>query len=348
MTKISIMLFSGVVYLFAFIPHVIYPLVHNYLIMTTVSMILLSVMVCLIALIPHVIYFLAWMLGKCCRGNVKYAPFGWCALALALIVTVGFCYGNMAGRWQTKQEPVELSFDNLPKSFDGYKIVHISDFHLASFIGHEDMLQRVVDEINAIDADIVCFTGDLVTFSASEVSQFTHILKNIKAKDGVVSVLGNHDYYPSDTAMTNAQRGLGWRMLNNENMVVKRGSEKIHILGVKNEHSSGDEDNPVKYCDLEAAKKGVKGFCVLLTHNPAHWRAEVVGKEDIPLTLSGHTHAAQLKLFEMTPASWMFTDAEGLCTEQKQHLYVNTGLGCTLPVRIGVPQEITVITLKNG
>lgn len=327
--------------------------------MTKFSIILLSVMVFLVALIPHIIYFFAWIIGKCCGGHVHYAPFGWCALALALIVLVGFCYGNMRGRWQLEVESVELSFDNLPKSFDGYRIVHISDFHLASFMGHEDRLQHIVGVIDSVDADLVCFTGDLVSFTASEIAPFAKALSSIKAKDGVVSVLGNHDFDPYDRTITESrrdslvqwlieeQRGLGWRLLNNENMMIKRGADSIFIVGVMNESSAANGISPVKRGDLKAAMNGANGFCVLLSHDPTHWRAEVAGKCDIPLTLSGHTHAAQFKLFGWTPASWTFRDTEGLYSEANQYLYINTGLGCTLPMRIGVPQEITVITLRK-
>lgn len=327
--------------------------------MTKFSIMLLSVMVFIVALIPHIIYFFAWIIGKCFGGHVQYAPFGWCALFLAVLVLCFYYYGNTCGRWKMDVEPVELGFETLPASFDGYKIVHISDFHLASFIGHEDKLQRIVDEINSTDADLVCFTGDLVSFTASEIAPFAKALSGIKAKDGVVSVLGNHDFDPYDRTITESrrdslvqwlieeQRGLGWRLLNNENMMIKRGADSIFIVGVMNESSAANGISPVKRGDLKAAMNGANGFCVLLSHDPTHWRAEVAGKSDIPLTLSGHTHAAQLKLFGWTPASWTFRDVEGLYADGDQYLYINTGLGCTLPMRIGVPQEITVITLRK-
>ncbi len=109
--------------------------------MTKFSIMLLSVMMFLVALIPHIIYFLAWVCCKLFGGHVQYAPFGWCALCLAVLVLCFYYYGNTYGRWKMDVEPVELGFETLPASFDGYKIVHISDFHLASFIGHEDKLQ---------------------------------------------------------------------------------------------------------------------------------------------------------------------------------------------------------------
>lgn len=99
--------------------------------------------------------------------------------------------------------------------------------------------------------------------------------------------------------------------------------------------------------DLNKAMEGTDGFRVLLSHDPSHWSAEVIPNTDIPLTLSGHTHSAQIRLFGWTPAKWSFKETAGRYDRDGQTLYVNVGLGCTVPIRLGVNPEVTVITLKN-
>ena len=90
-----------------------------------------------------------------------------------------------------------------------------------------------------------------------------------------------------------------------------------------------------------------KTFSILLTHDPSQWRKEVLPETDIPLTLSGHTHAMQLRLMGFTPSKWLYPECDGLYTQGKQYLYVNIGLGGTLPWRIGATPEITLITLRK-
>lgn len=99
--------------------------------------------------------------------------------------------------------------------------------------------------------------------------------------------------------------------------------------------------------DLRKAMEGTDGFRILLTHDPSHWRAEVLPETDIPLTLSGHTHSAQIKIFGWTPAKWSFNEIAGRYDDGDQTLYINVGLGCTAPFRLGVNPEVTVITLKS-
>jgi predicted MPP superfamily phosphohydrolase len=314
-----------------------------------------------VAVLPHVVWLLAWMVGKGFHYTMPYAPFGWTALALVAVVWAVLAWGCFVGRWRLQTTRMEYAHPHIPSAFDGYKIVHISDLHLSTFDDNPKQLRRFVDSINALQPDLICFTGDLVTFGTSEAEPYTTTLRQLQANDGVVSVLGNHDFLIyshnlTDDAMRQREvdsvaryerEQLGWRLLRNENTVVERVGERLTLVGVDNTVGQGQGFSTIDRGDLPKAMAGTDGFRILLTHDPSHWRSEVLPDTDIPLTLSGHTHSAQVRLLGWTPASWMFKEAWGRYDEGGQTLVVNAGLGCTLPVRINCPAEITLITLRK-
>lgn len=313
-----------------------------------------------LALVPHILYVLSWLAGKCARFSVPYRPFGWTAVGLVLLCILVIAYGNLIGLYRTTVKEVTFAHEQVPAAFDGYRIVQISDLHVSTFERHPERLQQTIDKINALQPDLICFTGDLVSMTADEVTPFVEILRSLHAKDEVVSVLGNHDYATYVHSFSDAQKALavnrlieternilGWNLLLNESKMLVRDGDTLSILGSENQSCGGNGISPIKRGNLAQALSGTGGFRVLLTHDPTHWRGEVLGT-DIPLTLSGHTHAAQFRIFGWTPARWIYPDSDGLYTEGSQSLYVNTGIGCTVPFRVGVPQEITMITLKHA
>lgn len=281
--------------------------------------------------------------------------FLWGLLALAL-PPLFMLYGALVGRNLFEVKEVEIASDNLPESFDGYRIVHISDIHARSFMGRESQLEKAVDIINALNPDMIAFTGDLITLSPDELDTVAPILDDLRAADGIISVLGNHDYgiysdaSPEVTAayldtLIGRERAMGWNLLLNENVTVSRGTGSIAIIGVEN--TSPSKRFPSKG-ELHKASEGTEGmFRIVLSHDPMHWESEILGK-DYPLTLSGHTHAMQLSLLGWTPSSLMFRQSCGAYSEGAQHLYVNIGLGETIvPCRIGARPEITLLTLRR-
>ena len=313
----------------------------------------------LLALLPHIAYLLAKVVGLVTHLRISYRPFGLAALLLVAVWVVTAIYGNICGRFRHEVKQVEMSFSNLPSAFDGLRIVHISDLHLDGWEGHGKELQQRVEEINALHPDIICFTGDLISLSPEELKPFVPILRQLQAKETVYSVLGNHDYMPYTRFASDRMREaavcelvrmqreeLGWKVLLNESEVIRRGEDSIAILGCENQ--SVGAHPVIQRGDLRKTTQGVDSmFCILLTHDPSQWRKEVLPKSDIPLTLSGHTHAMQLRLMGFTPSKWIYPECDGLYTEGRQHLYVNIGLGGTLPWRIGATPEITLITLKK-
>lgn len=280
--------------------------------------------------------------------------FLWGLLSL-LLPPAAVLYGSLIERNTFKVKEIELAYEDLPEEFKGYRIVHISDIHARSFNGREKSLQRAADKINALAPDMIAFTGDLITMTPDELDNISAALSSLEAKDGVFSVLGNHDYCMySDMSQTEKQKCLeelirkegemGWDLILNEHRIIRKGQDSIAVIGVEN--TSPSKHFPSRG-DLNKASEGTEGmFRILLTHDPMHWEAEITGK-DYPLTLSGHTHAMQVSIFGWSPSSLIFKHHKGLYTEGNQSIYVNKGLGETIfPARIGARPEITLITLK--
>lgn len=246
----------------------------------------------------------------------------------------------------------------LPKKFDGYKIVQISDLHLTSMKTHPEFISELVRTINAQQADAICFTGDLVSTDVTELYPFVDELSKLKAKDGVFSILGNHDYMTYAKYMTpleksqkfhemlDLQEKMGWNLLQNEHSVIHRGQDSIVILGVEND---GKPPFPERG-DLNKALKGINRnasvFKLLLSHDPSHWKRKVLPVTDIQLTLSGHTHGMQFMIGNWSPAQYLYPEWKGMYQENSRGLYVSLGVGGALiPFRFGAWPEINVITL---
>lgn len=306
------------------------------------------------------IWFLLWIASKIGHFSMHYAPFGWTTLGIVALLSLCFAYGYYVGRWRVRVTNVAYNHSTVPESFNGYKIVHISDLHLSTFNDRPEQLERFVRMINDQNPDLICFTGDIVNGNPAEIEPYVGVLRQLKATNGVVSVLGNHDFliyapFPNEEAR-NAQveriasterELLGWNLLRNSHMMITRGADSIAVIGVDNQNSSSQGFHTISRGDLTAAMEGTQGFRILLSHDPSHWTDEVLPGTDIPLTLSGHTHAAQVRILGWTPAKLTFKQTYGLYEQDGQSLYVNIGLGCTAPFRIGANPEITLITLHT-
>ena len=293
-------------------------------------------------------------------GGVPFRRFRLTAIILSVCWIVLYSYGYFFGRW--RYEVIQWDYHNssLPKSFDGYRVVHISDLHLEGFQDKPEFLDTIINVINQQDADMICFTGDLVSFSHDGLVPFVPALSKLKARDGVFAILGNHDYGIYDRGLDSLQReqdrlqlinlqrhDLGWHLLLNEHFILHHASDSIAIIGSENQACGMHQK--VRRGNLAQAMEGTEGlFQLLLTHDPSHWDAEVVGKTNIPLTLSGHTHAMQLSILGLRPSRLLFKRSDGLYTENSQQLYVNIGLGGLMPFRVGATPEITVMTLHRG
>jgi len=310
-------------------------------------------------LIPQILFVVSWSVGRLFNFKVTWTPWAWTSVALLSLWWILYAYGHYYGRFRFEVKTQVFEHPNVPDAFNGYRIVQISDLHLDGWKEHPNCLQNVVNEVNSLHPDLVCFTGDLVSMSHRELDGLLPILQGISAKDGVVSVLGNHDYSPYlpglpnvdreklvDTLVTRQREELGWELLLNQSKTIVRGRDSIAIIGVENQSCGAHQ--VIRRGNLKKAMEGTKGmFSILLSHDPSHWRGEVLYNTDIPLTLSGHTHAMQMRFFGWTPSKWIYPECDGWYEENGQKLYVNIGIGGTLPMRIGATPEITQITLRK-
>lgn len=278
------------------------------------------------------------------------------ALIPALGVMGWFAFGFIEGWKRLELKHITFTSPDLPPYFDGYRLVQITDFHLGSFPPGNDFVQKVVDATNNEEPDMILFTGDLVNNQASEVEPYLDTLGQLHASDGIYSIWGNHDYceYGNNHSigalkrnrrmLYGYQESLGWHQLMNEHHVVSHGMASIAVIGVENPGQPPFTNRS----NLKKAMKGLKPdmFKILLSHDPHHWRREVVDKK-IQLTLAGHTHAGQLKIGKWTPARMAFKEWGGAYRIGEQMLYVSSGIGGSFPFRLGAWPELTVITLKR-
>lgn len=308
--------------------------------------------------IPKSLFCICILLGRFLRlfSRRMESVMFYTGLTIGFLSMVMVIYGATEGWRHFQVKEVTFTSKDLPQVFDGYRIVQFSDLHIGTIAGYPKDVQRIVEIINAQQADLIVFTGDLVNHKADELEGVDSILSGLHARDGVYSVLGNHDYstylrWESPEAqntnladLKRRQAGMGWKLLNNDHVILKKDSCAIALIGVEN---NGEPPFP-QLGDLPKAMKGTEGmFKVLLSHDPTHWRREVLPESDIQLMLAGHTHAMQFMIGGYTPAAWFYPENKGMYLENERGLYVNIGLGeVMLPFRFGAWPEITVITLR--
>jgi uncharacterized protein len=322
-------------------------------------------------LIDDIRRLIQWASGKIFFRNTEAENFSgegisrsvflsWLGLAAGGSLFASLVYG-FSNKYTYDLKRMKLAFDNLPGSFKGLKIIHISDIHSGSFTD-KAAVQKGVEKILDEKPDLILFTGDLVNDRATEMHDYMDVFSQLKAPLGVYSTLGNHDYgdyvqWETTTAKAaNLQRlkevhgELGWKLLMNEHVVLEKENEQIAVLGIENWGAKGRFP---KYGKMHEAHPGTEKypFKILLSHDPSHWDAEVKTKyTDVDLMLAGHTHGMQFGIeipgFKWSPVQYMYKQWAGLYESGKQKLYVNRGFGFIgYPGRVGILPEITLIEL---
>ena len=326
-----------------------------------------AVLFCLVDILNRLI---CWLIGLFAGGAVSQRPGRIIALTFTLIAAFILLHGFFIGSRHHVVHRQTLYFDNLPKQFDGYKLAFFSDLHIGTFrAGRQGDVEKIVKLINEEQCDIILFGGDLVNAHVGELDGFEEVLSQLSAPDGVVSVLGNHDYpsYGRFRTYTDKashllqlyarQKAFGWHLLRNDHLIIQKGGAQLAVVGVEND---GNPPFP-SLGDLPKATQGLRNvmmgkggktgdhvFTVLLSHDPTHWRRRVLEDTNIDLTLSGHTHASQFKVFGWSPVRWVYDEWSGPYVEGPQVLQVSDGVGEVLfPFRFGAWPEINVITLKR-
>ena len=311
-----------------------------------------------ILFLPLSVFAFISLIGKC-SGLVwkkTVRPVTYTGLAIACIISAGSAYALIFGWRHVVTKETTIYSDRLPEAFDGYRIVQLSDLHLGTYRSSPRTVRKIVEKANEAKGDVILFTGDIVNFSHEEIDPFFDELKKLKAKDGVYSVLGNHDYCiyanqgirwadASKTKVIEKEKAMGWHLLLNEHRYIRRDSSKIALVGVTNYGKPGYPRDG----DLDKAEAGIPSgtFKILMSHDPTHWRSKVLPNSDVDLTLSGHTHAMQLKFGNFSPSKWSYPEWGGLYERQGQALYVSTGSGSNIAFRWGAWPEIDIITIRR-
>lgn len=322
------------------------------------------VFVFLLLYIPKTIYFIFDLLNSLLRFILrnKTKCLRYVGITLGSLFFISMIYGTVITRFDFEVNTVEIKAENLPEEFDGFKIVQISDIHLGNWNKNFDALEKMVELIMQQKPDMIVVTGDLVNNFSDEATGFEPIFNKLKAPYGKYGIMGNHDYgdysswnTPEDKTnnligVHNAYKNLGFTLLLDSTVIIQKENAEIGLIGMEN---WGHPPFP-RYGNLQQAKKGSEktNFNILLSHDPNHWCAEIVHKENITLTLAGHTHGMQMGIdkwgLKFSPSQWVFKQWKGLYTCNKQYIYVNQGIGYVgMPTRIGIRPEITVIILKK-
>lgn len=314
--------------------------------------------------IPKILWVLFDLVSKLPEifGRKRIAWLSLTGIISGMAIFIAMWWGALINRFNIDINTVDIDIPELPENFNGYRIVQFSDFHVGTYDNDTSYVSEFVNVINNLHPNLIVFTGDIVNRRTKELIPFIKPLSRLKASDGVYSILGNHDYgdysdWISPEAkdenmklMKNLQSKMGWHLLLNETVMLRRGNDSIALIGVEN---IGDPPFRV-YGSLNAAYPDASDNItkILLTHNPAHWTDSIAEHENvnIALTLSGHTHAMQITVGPFSPACLRYKTWGGLYNDNAglHRLYVNIGAGAVgMPMRIGATPEITVLTLNK-
>lgn len=335
----------------------------------------------ILAILPTNIYALFYIINKIIKliTKKKCITLHYIGAILAAIITIGLVVG-MATRHCIQVREVTIYSKNLPKEFDGIRIAHITDLHFGNLSPRDSYLQKIVTKLNEIDPDMLVCTGDMMNLTAEEVNGLDGLFTSINAPLGRYAVMGNHDYgdYSKWESAEAKQANLmaayeaycrvGFVLLNDsavqitdhklqitDNTTLSTLNTQLSTISVIGVENWGKPPFP-RYGDLAEATENFTPtqFNILLSHDPNHWKEEVVSEQYkyIDLTLSGHTHSAQMGInlgkLKWSPSQWIFDHWDGLYQEGSQHLFVSRGLGYVgIPFRLGMPAEISVITMRN-
>ncbi|NSW46319.1 MAG: metallophosphoesterase [Bacteroidales bacterium] len=321
-------------------------------------------------------FYLVWIIPKVFLLIISPFIFIWLRFNKHLLNSIAFkltilsvtifwafmlMYGIFIGRNKVTVSHIELKIDRLPRTFDGFKIIQISDIHAGSFWLNAKAFKKILDSCNVQKADLILFTGDAVNQFASELSIINNDLKQLYARYGKYAILGNHDFgdYTIWKSPSEKEKNLkdlikyltnnGFKYLRNAHTYICKGNDSIALIGVDNWGLK-----PFKqYGDLLKALRGIdtNKFSIVLSHDPTHWDEQIKHSFVRSISLSGHTHAFQFGLdfwgIKWSPSSLKYKKWWGLYNENNNYLYVSRGIGTIGYMgRIGMYPEIVVLTLK--
>jgi predicted MPP superfamily phosphohydrolase len=277
------------------------------------------------------------------------------ATAFCAAPFVAGAYGLFYGRLNLEVTHQRIRLARLPKAFEGFRIVQLSDLHVSAFMT-ADEIRRYAAIANGLKPDLVALTGDFVTWDASVQGAVVEALSGLKAPFGVFGCLGNHEWLTeTEDSITRVFSAQGTRILRGERVAIESAGSKLNLLGVDYQSLAGRMEAPGH--EAKEYLSGVERLLIpntvniLLSHNPNTFdRAAQLG---IDLSLSGHTHGGQVavefKHCSLAAARLLTPYIRGWFQKGDAQLYVNRGIGTiTFPIRIGARPEITVFELERG
>ena len=300
-----------------------------------------------------VLLFVLTMLGDLVGGAIALAArkpiaviVGWQVRAAIAALSLGLAG---VGTYQALQVPivrqVEFSIPGLPKTFDGLRVVQLTDLHISKAF-QADWVEAVVERTNALNPDLILVTGDVIDGTVDARRHDVAPLASLNAPMGVIAIPGNHEYYFGARQWIAELERLGMQVLVNGHIELRRGQDSLIVAGVADETApSFGEEGP----NLDKALQGVGEGApvVLLKHRPIG--AALSSTKGVGLQLSGHTHGGMIKGLDLIGAYANGGFVSGAYSVGDMHLYVSNGtaLWNGFPIRLGVPSEITEITLRT-
>ncbi|HEY1954937.1 MAG TPA: metallophosphoesterase [Polyangiaceae bacterium] len=279
---------------------------------------------------------------------VRGAPiaFPWAGVAWTyLVALVISLYGVVYRRRRFRIERVRIDVEHLPDAFDGYRIAHLSDLHIGA-LTPKSWGMRWSRAANRLDADLAVVTGDMVTSGTAFHEDIASVVGSLRAKDGVVVSMGNHDYFGGDgEPLISLLRAAGVRVIRNAGELLERAGQNMYLAAI--------DDTWTRRDDLDAAlrERPEGAATLLLAHDPDEFHA--AAKRGVDVVLSGHTHGGQIAFpffaRELNLSKLSHEHHLGIYRRGKSTLYVHPGLGTTgPPIRIGVAPAIVEITLRRA
>ena len=272
----------------------------------------------------------------------------WRSISALLIVVIASSLSAM-GVYNALQIPkvkqVPLEFETWPKALNGLKVVQITDLHISTLYPKQ-WTQQIVQEVNALNPDIILITGDFIDGTVNNRSRDIQPLSNLRSKYGTYGVLGNHEYYFDAKNWAQHIESLSINILENEHIVLNVNGEQLTIAGVTDE-SAAQFDLPQPDVSLALKNAPHDSPIILLKHQPIN--AEIAGQNGTDLQLSGHTHGGMIWGFNQMARYANQGLISGLYQLSSMYVYVSNGtaLWNGFPIRLGVPSEITEITLHQ-
>jgi len=299
----------------------------------------------LFSLVSTYLFFL--VLADVLQGALRLG--GWrigpwavgCALGLTLL---SCALGAITALSPVAVRRVEVPIRGLPEALEGFRIVQISDLHLSPLM-RRAQVDHVVKASNALNADLIAITGDLVDGEADGVRPLAERMAALRALHGVFFVTGNHEYYSGVTRWLGVIHDLGWQVLDNQHQVIRHGNAQLVLAGVPDPTSKSMPGHLGP--DLDAALAGAPpdGPRILLNHRPTGTKA--AARAGVALQLSGHTHGGQYFPWSLVVPA-LFTHAKGLGREGRMWIYTSVGTGFWGPPnRFLMAPELTLIILKK-